>query len=479
MLIEFKVENFQCFRDEVVLDFQPAGKDKSLRGNIWQGNRYRALKSIAILGANASGKTTLLHALYVLSRLVEESATKMTIGDPVPGMNPFRLSSHTRDQPCRFEVLVEIDGVGYSYRVEATEQRVCGEVLERQGASPYSNWIRLIDRGNRTSEVVIHDELIGSKVRREQIIQDTRDNALILSRAAERNVQPVLPLFKWFGNCVGHLYAGSGSAPDEFALRHIARDASEDTTLLDKLTALIRDADTGIVDLNTESSAPSEGAAVLEETDGSDDLPSEVREAIADFRGAYKRVAKLMKLRAESANDIVNFYTMHRTSEGSPVAFALNEESHGTRRYLHLLGRLLRHCATADLLAVDELHTSLHPELARRAIQMAHSPQYGTHGAQLIFTTHDVSVLDPQLLRRDQIVLTQKGVDGASELYSLWDFESMPRNTAAWAKNYLAGRFGAVPVFGPSLASISQASEPTAVDTGDGTHSVDLETTEA
>ena len=90
MLIEFRIANFQCFRDEAVLSLQPGGRDRELTGNIWQGNRYRALKSAAIFGPNASGKTSLLQALSVLSSFVERSATKMTVGDPIEGMSPFR-----------------------------------------------------------------------------------------------------------------------------------------------------------------------------------------------------------------------------------------------------------------------------------------------------------------------------------------------------------------------------------------------------
>ena len=145
------------------------------------------------------------------------------------------------------------------------------------------------------------------------------------------------------------------------------------------------------------------------------------------------------------------------------MRFAAGDESAGTLQYLRLVGFLLRHCATADLLAVDELHAGLHPQLARGVIQIAHSPEFGTAGAQLLFSTHDATLLDPSLLRRDQIVLAQKGPDGAAELYTLWDFEDTPRNTAAWGRNYLAGRFGAVPVFGPALADIPQAEEPTPV----------------
>ncbi len=461
MLIEFKVANFQCFRDEVTLSLQPGGRDMKLRGNLWQGHRYKALKSAAIFGANASGKTSLLHALHVFKAFVKGSATKMNVGDPVGGMDPFRLSRSHVNEPSCFEVLVELDGTGYRYRVEATRKRVCKEVLERQDAPDHSPWLCLIERDS--NHIALHPRL-GGKARREQIAEDTRDNALVLSRAAERNVQQVAPLYKWFSNCIHHLSAGAGAPPDTFALESIASSASEDARLLDRLSEMLHDADTGIIRVGTES-VPSAMRDIRVE--GNEQLGAEAKKAVSEFAEALGRLKRTLEPQSANQEDtdksVLRFFTEHRTAEHETVRFTMRDESAGTRRYLRLVGMLLKHLRTEDLGAIDELQTSLHPQLAYRIIQMVHSPEFGRAGAQLIFTTHDTTLLDPSLLRRDQIILTQKGPDGAAELYSLWDFDDMPRNTAAWARNYLAGRFGGVPVFGPMLSEIPQADEPTPV----------------
>lgn len=464
MLIEFKVANFQCFRDEVALSFQPGGRDTKLQGNIWQGHRYRALKSAAIFGPNASGKTSLLDALSTLCEFVGDSATRMNVGDLITNMRPFRLSGATRNEPCCFEVLVELDGTGYCYRVEATRRRVHREVLQRQDAASGSAWLTLIDRDASQRRCVLHDRM-GSDSRRSQIIEDTRDNGLILSRAAERNVEPVVPLFKWFSQSVRHLQAGVGSPPDAIQLGPIARQAADDPRLMKQLSDFVRDADTGIRRVGTETDPQATDGFVV---DDADELPSKLREAVNAYKEATKQLRQMLEDTSAKSDDDVSleafrFFTEHRDAEENPVRFSLHDESAGTLRYLNLVARLLRHCASPDLLVVDELHTSLHPQLARRVVQMAHSPEFGNAGAQLLFTTHDATLLDPGLLRRDQIFLTQKGPDGAVELYSLWDFEDMPRNTAAWGRNYLAGRFGGVPIFGPSLADIPQADKPTPV----------------
>ncbi len=467
MLIQFKVANFQCFRDEVTLDLQPSGKDAQLRGNIWEGNRYDAMKSMAVFGPNASGKTALLRALDVLGRFIRRSATEMNAGDPISGINPFRLSSAQEDRPSEFEVLLELAGIGYRYRVAATRQKVWREVLEHQQSPSRSGWVTLIDRDSKRSQLHLH-ERIGGLARRRAIKEDTRENSLILSRAAERNVEPVLPLFMWFRKHLHILYGGVGSPPDTLPLTSVAQWAAQDPNLLERLSRIARDADTGILRLGTEATPEGPDGIAIH---GMTEPPTAVKEFLSVLRKVLKESPSTAKGSpmeiAERDEDAVRFFTEHGTARAGSVRFGLGEESSGTLRYLHLAGLLLRHCATPGLLAVDELHTSLHPELARRVVQMAHSPDFGRAGAQLLFTTHDTTLLDPDLLRRDQIVLTQKGPDGAAEVYSLWDFKDMPRKDAAWARNYLAGRFGGVPVFGPSLADIPQADEPTPVERAD------------
>ncbi|HET6426863.1 MAG TPA: ATP-binding protein [Phycisphaerae bacterium] len=465
MLIQFKVANFQCFRDEVTLNLQPGGRDTRLLGNIWQGHRYRALKSAAIFGPNASGKTSLLHALYVFARFVRDSATRMNVGDPIRGISPFRLAGATCKEPSCFEVLIELEGVGYRYRLEATAERVLHELVERQDSAKGAGWLKLIDRDAKQGHVALHERL-GAQARRDQIVQDTRDNALILSRAAERNVKPVVPLFNWFRQRVHHQNVGAGAPPDMMELTSIARSAADDPKLLRRLSDFIRDADTGIIRVDTEAVPVAVDGFLI---DHPDNLSAKEKAAISELGKALNGLLKLHG-EAEGENGVertgklVRFFTEHGASGEAPVRFGLSDESAGTIRYLLLIGTLLQRLSSEDLLAVDEMHTSLHPQLARRVVQMAHSPEFGRAGAQLLFTTHDVTLLDPDLLRRDQIILTQKRPEGAAEIYSLWDFEDMPRNTAAWARNYLAGRFGGVPVFGPSLADIPQVDQPTPVE---------------
>ncbi len=131
----------------------------------------------------------------------------------------------------------------------------------------------------------------------------------------------------------------------------------------------------------------------------------------------------------------------------------LDEESQGTQRFFALAGPILDALNDGVLLVIDELDCSLHPLLVEKIVELFNNKSSNKNGAQLIFTTHDSSVMRHEILRRDQIWITEKQSNGATELFSLYDFnnENRPRNNEAFERNYLSGRYGGVPSFGPIL----------------------------
>jgi hypothetical protein len=134
----------------------------------------------------------------------------------------------------------------------------------------------------------------------------------------------------------------------------------------------------------------------------------------------------------------------HETEQGSAI-FELGDESLGTQRLFALAGPVLDILKTGRILIVDELDSSLHPLLVRRLVGLFHNPRINTANAQLIFTTHDTTLLDPDLLRRDQIWFVEKNREQATTLYPFTDFS--PRKKEAWERGYLMGRYGALPFF--------------------------------
>jgi AAA15 family ATPase/GTPase len=151
------------------------------------------------------------------------------------------------------------------------------------------------------------------------------------------------------------------------------------------------------------------------------------------------------------------------TAEGQ-VEFLGEDESLGTQRFFSIAGPIIVALERGQVLAVDEIDDSLHPLLVRRLVELFHSPETNPHGAQLIMNTHDATMLDTRLFRRDQIWFTEKDSVGASRLYPLSDYS--PRKDEALSKGYLHGRYGAVPALFDLGESLRQPKETAAASNG-------------
>ena len=160
-----------------------------------------------------------------------------------------------------------------------------------------------------------------------------------------------------------------------------------------------------------------------------DEIPQTMREEIAkDLRG--KKLTRLLFMHPSSDN-------------GEDVALDFDEESAGTRKLFELAGPWLDVLANGLVFFVDEIDTSLHPHLVRFLLEMLHNPKTNRHNAQLVFATHDTTVLDQSLMRRDQVWFVEKDAENATRLYPLSDYK--PRKGEALQKGYLYGRYGALP----------------------------------
>lgn len=148
-----------------------------------------------------------------------------------------------------------------------------------------------------------------------------------------------------------------------------------------------------------------------------------------------------------------NVQTVHLDQDsGEPIEFSLDEdESNGTKRFIAIAGPIVDALDKGSLLVVDELDCSMHPLLTQKLVELFHSEQSNPNGAQLVFATHDSTLMNPSLFRRDQIWFSEKDSKAATRLFSLCDIDRTPRRQEAFEKNYLAGRYGAVPSFGPAL----------------------------
>ncbi len=436
MLIDFKVANFRSFGNEQLFSLV-SSRDSSHPGNLIPCDGFSVAKVSAIYGSNASGKSNLIKAISALQRLVLTSATTMNLGDEID-VAPFRLNAETRMEPSRFEVTVLIDGTTYHYGFSATTARVHDEWLNvRRSGGRISQWMeRTFDPAGTHTNWTLKGPI---KKEAELLQSKTRDNGLALSRGAELNIDHLAPLFLWCRNTLRVLDLSSKPNVQSTAHR-LARNDALRTRILD----LVRDADFGITSLQV--------AEVPFSTALPANAPADLRELVSGFVGPMKMIA--------GVSDLTKFSVSTEHSEypsGNRVQFNLEEdESNGTQRFFALAGPIIDALDNGLVLVIDELDCSMHPNLTRKIIELFNSSELNAKGAQLIFVTHDSSLMDASLFRRDQIWLTEKRQDGSTDLFSLYDIDpkKRPRNVESLERNYLSGRYGGVPKFGPVLEDL-------------------------
>lgn len=401
MLIEFRVKNFRSLRDEQVLSLV-ASKDTSLQDTHTLRTGLKAvpslLRSAVVYGANASGKSNLVKALQHMRGVVLESASVHQPGQPFT-VQPFRLDSRSASEPTEFEVTFLLEGVRYQYGFAMTPQRIVREHLLVYKAFKPQRWFeRHFDVSTGKDVYDFGPGLKGAKHLWEGA---TRPNALFLSMAVQLNSEALRPVFDWFAKGLVILDEQTPLNP-QTSIQWL-RQAGRRQQLCDFLTA----ADISIADIEVVT-----------------------RQAPDDTEEHQLRFS-------------------HVTEQGRAV-FDLMDESNGTRNLLFLAGPVLDILNQGLTLVIDELDTSLHTLLVRELVRLFHRSEVNTGGAQLIFTTHDTSLLDaPDLFRRDQVWLVEKDRDQASALVALSEFS--PRKNEALERGYLLGRYGGVPLLNPAL----------------------------
>jgi hypothetical protein len=418
MLIEFRTKNFRSLRDEQVLSLV-ASKDKELLDTNTMPTGIRAaptvLRSAALYGANASGKSNVVKALQYMRGVVAESATALQPGQPF-SVQPFRLDAASAGEPTAFEVTFVVEGVRYQYGFALTSQRIVAEHLLVYKAFKPQRWFeRTFDAATGKDVYEFGPGLKGPKIVWEGA---TRPNSLFLSMAVQLNNEQLKPVFDWFVTRLLILNEVTPLNP-QFSVRML-QDADTRRRICEFLTA----ADVSIADIDV------------------------VTRKVAGQHVHFDLVTGRTEVRAEDVEE--NQLRFHHSTEQGKAVFDLQDESNGTRNLLFLTGPVLDVLSRGLTLVIDELDTSLHTLLVRQLVQLFHQPGLNTGGAQLVFTTHDTSLLGaPDLFRRDQIWFVEKKRDQASTLYGLSDFS--PRKTEALERGYLMGRYGGVPFLKPLL----------------------------
>lgn len=420
MLLEFRVRNFRSFGQESVLSLV-ASSDKDLaETNIADtgiSTLPRAVRTAVVYGANASGKSNLLRAMQLMRGVVLESVVLKP--EQLFNVQPFRLDPKLKDEPTLFEMTFVLDGVRRQYGFEFTPNRIISEWLLVYQKSKPQRWIeRRYDPKTEKETFEFSSHLTGQK----RAWQDaTRPNALFLSTAVQLNSEQLKPLHTWFTEALIVLMDG-GMLPFVYSTEMVRQPEGEGA-----IRSMMTAADIAI---------------------------SEIR-AVAK-KGFIQQIKLDMATGSSEASreesDILVPEFTHKAGSMS-ANFDFMDESQGTQKLFALAGPLLDIIKNGKILVIDELDRSLHPLLVRQIINTFQDPVLNERGAQLFFTTHDTSLLDNELLRRDQIWLTEKNADQSSSLVPLIQFS--PRKGEALERGYLSGRYGGVPILNQRLIARS------------------------
>lgn len=395
MLIQFSVGNFLSFKEQSTLslvasalkDIQILAEDVIF--NIGETD-LALLKSATIYGANASGKSNFIKALDFFKWYVINSSKDIQAGERV-NVESFRLSSSTAEEPSYFEAIFCNTEYQYRYGFEADENMVHSEWLYQKANKKRAKEVELFYRDedgfNIHSKFIIGKELINKQM--------VRTNALLLSVAAQFNDAVAVEIVKWLNDTT--IISGS----NEKNIWDLATIRLDDLKMKQRIVDFSRYADLGIENIE------------------------KVNNAIISMHTQYDDEGNEVKL--------INF------------PFKKNE-SEGTIKYFSLAYPIIDALDNGKRLIIDEFDSKMHPLLTCRIIALFNSKETNPKNAQLIFTTHDTNLLSASIFRRDQIWFTQKDRFGATELYSLAEYKV--RNDASFEKDYLSGKYGAIPIMG-------------------------------
>ena len=425
MLIQFNFKNFMSFRDEASLDMT-ATKISEHPTHVVETGGDKLLTVAAIYGANASGKSNVYNAFSFMRDYVVNSfyfgGDSGRKNSDIPKVTPYLFDRESRDKPSEFEVFYvdQTDGKEKSYQYGFVIQNT--EILEE--------WLYSKAKTSRSEYRTIFYRKKGEELEADGLAKKSVSNlkealqkeTLIVSLGAKLNIPLLTAVYNWFANNETIHLATLG---EEFsrARDHPAGFVS-DRKVQENVLSYIATFDESIVDFEIE----------------------EIKRTDEDLLGKSYVI-----------------HTIHKLEDGSGLqSILLGNESSGTRKMLALYEPLKYVLDHGSVMFIDELNDRLHPLLVRNIILTFLTPEININHAQLILTSHDVWQFSNELLRRDELWITDKDRGGASTLYSVADFKDEEgkkiRRNEAIAKNYLVGNYGGIPAL-KSLTMMGRSSE--------------------
>ena len=416
MLVQFSVKNFMSFKEKQDFSMEAGIGDENPDNiiNINESNE-RVLKTTALYGANASGKTNLIKAFSVAIMMIRLSNNRQP-GEKLLQMEPFAFDENTKKEPCEFEFIFYTNNNKYVYGFKADKNKIHEEYLYQYFSAKAT---RIFERIGENYKFLQADETKLNAIKNQNL-----ENKLFLSTATTWNYEKTRAPYLWFANMIDTYIGGNELNP--FSIEAYNNDDANES--LKKFTLkLLEEADIIIKDYNIEIEETEMDARMIMQLKNMN-IPSNV---IIPKTSVIKSITMSHEIIDENGNTKIYNLDLISESSGTKIVFAMAP----------ILKEVFE---KGKILIIDEIERSLHPSLVEMIIKFFHSIEINKSNAQLIFNTHDTNLLSLDLFRRDQIWFAEKDPKkGATELYPLDDFSV--RKTENIQKEYLNGRYGAIP----------------------------------
>lgn len=431
MLIDFTIKNFMSYRDEVSLNMCASTTVKECEGDGEKsnvsviGNNKRILRTAAIYGANGSGKSTVIAALDIFKTMILRSFVDENIVKRLSSLY-YHFDVMSANEPVSMQMIFICDERRYRYGFEVRQGKVLTE------------WLYVLPKDSKRESCCFTREGQSFRINSRNmkgtrgVASKTRSNALFLSTSAQFNVEVAMNVKEWLRKRFNIL-----SGLDN-TLAYTAREFMHNTLIREQILQMLCVVDTCIKNVNVKE---------------------DVREVSAQD-SPFELLSRLgLNLSNETTKRIeqheLDIQATHNVYDNGAVvgdaSLNFNFESFGTTKLFALLGPFFDTIHNGGVLVIDEFGNSLHTQLSAELLKLFYS-EMNIAGAQLVIATHDTNLLRKDLLRRDQIWFAEKNSEGVSDLYSLVEYKinqaNSVRNDASFSKDYLLGRYGAIPYFG-------------------------------
>lgn len=411
MLVYFKVENYRSIKEPVVINFTATSLSEHQDSNLIEAKKSKLLKSVLLYGPNASGKSKIIEAFITYRNLILESAGYNST-NTIDSIVPFRLNTSTLHAPSSFEAEFIIKQKKYRYGFEASRNAVSKEWLFEIKAT--TETVLFLRIGQQFE--IAHKKFPNA----EGLETRSKPNVLFLSVADQWNAPVAKEIYKWFNE----IYIVHGLLDQKH--KKLTNDLLQSDNHKQIINSIIQQADLGI-----------KGVEVVRFSEEEKDI------IMKKSPGKYKTGEYLSDL----FDDLV--FTIHEVLDdnGNPNGFEPFEmeldESEGTKKFYNILGTMISAVENGQLIVIDELDARLHSLMTKAIIRFFNS-ETANSGSQLFAVSHDVSVVDRELLRRDQIYIVDKDKFAATKVVNLAEFKIVRKDTP-FSKNYLEGKYGGIP----------------------------------